>query len=170
LARLGLGLHGARGPRLCRADLSLRVAARERTPEQSLLSGGASWHGWRRRYHGRGGARGGARAPMAERPPAGQVGGGGSSPELLADGKGGKTGTAAAFSNEVGAPVASGGARGSAHRKGWFHGGASEQQGNGDGRPEKRWGPPMRWPAGSRTSMGCWRRWQLGWKKADTAR
>jgi hypothetical protein len=43
-----------------------------------------------------------------ERSPAGQVGGGGSSPELLADGKGGKTGTAAAFSNEVGAPVADG--------------------------------------------------------------
>jgi hypothetical protein len=45
---------------------------------------------------------------MADRPPAGQVGGGSSSPELLADGKGGKTGTAAAFSNEVGAPVAGG--------------------------------------------------------------
>jgi hypothetical protein len=43
-----------------------------------------------------------------ERPPAGQAGGGGSSPELLADGKGGKTGTAAAFSDEVGAPVAGG--------------------------------------------------------------
>jgi hypothetical protein len=36
------------------------------------------------------------------------VGGGGSSPELLADGKGGKTGTAAAFSDEVAAPVAGG--------------------------------------------------------------
>jgi hypothetical protein len=36
------------------------------------------------------------------------VGGGGSSPELLADGKGEKTGTAAAFSNEVWAPVAGG--------------------------------------------------------------
>jgi hypothetical protein len=43
-----------------------------------------------------------------ERPPAGQVGGGGSSPELLADLKGGKTETAASFSDEVGAPVASG--------------------------------------------------------------
>jgi hypothetical protein len=36
------------------------------------------------------------------------VGGGGSSPELLANGKGGKTGTAAAFSDEVGALVAGG--------------------------------------------------------------
>jgi hypothetical protein len=36
------------------------------------------------------------------------VGGGDSSPELLADGKGEKTRTAAAFSNEVGAPVAGG--------------------------------------------------------------
>jgi hypothetical protein len=45
---------------------------------------------------------------MTERPPAGQVGGGGSSSALLADGKGGKTGMAAAFSDEVGAPVAGG--------------------------------------------------------------
>jgi hypothetical protein len=36
----------------------------------------------------------------------GQVGEGGSSPKLLADGKGGKTGMVAAFSDEVGAPVA----------------------------------------------------------------
>jgi hypothetical protein len=43
---------------------------------------------------------------VVEGSPVGQVGEGGSSPELLADGKGGKTGTAAAFSNEVGAPVA----------------------------------------------------------------
>jgi hypothetical protein len=41
-----------------------------------------------------------------EGPPAGQVGEGGSSPELLADGKGRKTGMAAAFSDEVGDPVA----------------------------------------------------------------
>jgi hypothetical protein len=41
-----------------------------------------------------------------ERPPTGQAGGGGSSPNLLADGKGGKTETAAAFSDEVGVPVA----------------------------------------------------------------
>jgi hypothetical protein len=34
------------------------------------------------------------------------VNGSGSSPELLVDGKDGKTGTAAAFSDEVGAPVA----------------------------------------------------------------
>jgi hypothetical protein len=45
---------------------------------------------------------------MAERPPTGQVGGGGSSPELLADRKGGKNGIVAAFSDEVGAPVAGG--------------------------------------------------------------
>jgi hypothetical protein len=43
-----------------------------------------------------------------EGPPVGQVGEGGSSPELLADGKGQKTGMAAAFSDEVGASVASG--------------------------------------------------------------
>jgi hypothetical protein len=46
----------------------------------------------------------------------------------------------------------------------------SEQRGNGDGRPEKRWGPLMRWPVSSRMSMRCWRRWQLGWKTADEAR
>jgi hypothetical protein len=39
--------------------------------------------------------------------PTGQVGEGGRSPELLADGKGRKTETAAAFSDEVGALVAS---------------------------------------------------------------
>jgi hypothetical protein len=55
-----------------------------------------------------GGARLGARASTTKWSPAGQVGGGGSSPKLLADGKGGKTGTAAAFSDEVGAPVAGG--------------------------------------------------------------
>jgi hypothetical protein len=60
-------------------------------------------------------------------------------------------------------------ARGSAHRKGWFHGGASEQRGNSDGRPKKRWGPPMRWPVSSRTSMRCWKRWQLGWKTTNVA-
>jgi hypothetical protein len=57
-----------------------------------------------------------------------------------------------------------------AHQKGWFHGGVSEQRGNGDGRPEKRWGPPMRWPASSKTSMQCWSRWRLGWRTADVAR
>jgi hypothetical protein len=45
--------------------------------------------GRRRRYRGGGGAKEGARAPTAERPPAGHVGGGDSSPEFLADGKGG---------------------------------------------------------------------------------
>jgi hypothetical protein len=38
--------------------------------------------------------------------PARQVGEGGNSPELLADGKGEKTETVTAFSDEVGAPVA----------------------------------------------------------------
>jgi hypothetical protein len=28
----------------------------------------------------------------------------------------------------------------------------------------------MRWPMSSRTSMWCWRRWQLGWKTTDVAR
>jgi hypothetical protein len=55
-------------------------------PRHSCAHGGR----WRR-YHGGGGARLGAGASMAEGSPAGQVGGGGSSPELLADGKGGKT-------------------------------------------------------------------------------
>jgi hypothetical protein len=106
-------LRSARGPRLCRADLGLRGprlrgAARERTPERSPLSGRASWRGRRRRYCGEGGARGGTQASTAKRPPAGQVGGGGNSPELLDDGKGGKTGTATTFSDEAGAPVANG--------------------------------------------------------------
>jgi hypothetical protein len=43
---------------------------------------------------------------MAEGSTTGQAGEGGSSPELLVNGKGGKTGTAVAFSDEVGAPVA----------------------------------------------------------------
>jgi hypothetical protein len=55
------------------------------------------------------GARGGAQASTTERPPAGHVGGGDSSPEFLADGEGGKTRLAAAFSDEVRAPAAGGG-------------------------------------------------------------
>jgi hypothetical protein len=49
--------------------------------------------------------RWGARASTTEGTPAGQVDESGNSPELHADGKGGKTGTAAAFSDELGAPV-----------------------------------------------------------------
>jgi hypothetical protein len=49
----------------------------------------------------------GARASTAKGSPIGQVDASGSSPELLADRKGGKTGTATTFSDEVGAPVAS---------------------------------------------------------------
>jgi hypothetical protein len=64
----------------------------------------------------------------AERPPAGQVGGGGSSPELLADRKGGKTGTAAAFFDKVGALVASG----------VLHQGGKEQEAQAQGYPEKK--------------------------------
>jgi hypothetical protein len=65
---------------------------------------------------------------MAERPPAGHVGGGGSSPELLADGKGGKTGTTAAFSDEVGALVADGVLRR----------GGKEEEAQAQGYPEKK--------------------------------
>jgi hypothetical protein len=77
-------------PMACQACLGLREprlcgAARERSPR----SGRTSWRGRRRCYHGGGGAREGAQAPTVERPPAGHVDGGGSSPELLADGKGG---------------------------------------------------------------------------------
>jgi hypothetical protein len=50
--------------------------------------------------------RWGARASTVEGPPAEQVGEAGSSPELLADGNGRKTGTAAMFSDKVGPPVA----------------------------------------------------------------
>jgi hypothetical protein len=65
---------------------------------------------------------------MAERSPGGQVGGGGSSPELLADGKSGKTGTAAAFSDEVGAPVAGG----------VLHRGGEEEEAQAQMYPEKK--------------------------------
>jgi hypothetical protein len=63
----------------------------------------------RRRYSGGGGANGGARAPTVERLPTGHGGGGDSSPKLLVDGRGRKTGSAAAFSDEARAPVASSG-------------------------------------------------------------
>jgi hypothetical protein len=94
-------------PTTCRAGLDLRGprlhgVAHERTPERSPLSRHASRHGRWRRYCGGGGGKEGARAPTVERPPVGHVGGGDSSPELLVDGKSGKTGTAAAFSDEVG--------------------------------------------------------------------
>jgi hypothetical protein len=55
-----------------------------------------------------------------------------------------------------------------AHRKGWFHGDASEQRGNGDGRPEKRWGPPMRWQLGWRTTDVARRRGRFWWRRSDT--
>jgi hypothetical protein len=78
---------------------------------------GAAWRGHRSpgarrgrrwRYSGGGGASDGTRAPTAERLPAGHGGGGDSSPELLVDGKGKETGSAAAFSDEARAPVAGG--------------------------------------------------------------
>jgi hypothetical protein len=50
--------------------------------------------------------RWGAQASTVEGSPAGQVDASGSSPELLDNGKGKKTETAAAFSDDVGAPVA----------------------------------------------------------------
>jgi hypothetical protein len=92
----GLGIvaptaHWRSWPTACTARPLARRAAREHPPERSLLSGRESRRGRWRRYHGGGGARLGAGASMAEGSPAGQVGGGGSSPELLADGKGGKT-------------------------------------------------------------------------------
>jgi hypothetical protein len=71
----------------------------------------------------------GARASTAEGSPFGQVGGGSSSPELLADGKGGKTGTAAVFFDKVGAPVAGG----------VLHRGGEEEEAQAQVNPEKRW-------------------------------
>jgi hypothetical protein len=56
-----------------------------RPQPRSPLSGRASRR-WR--YNGGGGAKDGARAPTAERLPAGHGGGGDSSPELIVDGKG----------------------------------------------------------------------------------
>jgi hypothetical protein len=79
-----------------------RSAACERTPERSPLSWCTSRCGRWRCYCGGGGAKEGAQAPMVERPPAGHVGGGDSSPELLVDGKCRKTGMVTAFSDEVG--------------------------------------------------------------------
>jgi hypothetical protein len=58
-----------------------------------------------------------------ERPPAGHVGGGDSSPEFLADGEGGKTGSTVAFSDEVRAPTVGGGPA-----SGWRGRGSSAQQ------------------------------------------
>jgi hypothetical protein len=86
-------VHSACGPRLAGPASACAAhddAARERTPERSPLSRRASWCGRRRCYSGRGGANGGARAPTAERLPAGHGGGGDSSPELLVDGEGEK--------------------------------------------------------------------------------
>jgi hypothetical protein len=71
--------HGLRGPH------AGTDAARERAPVQSPLSG---------------------RASTVEGSPAGQVDESSSSPELLVNGKGEKTGMAAAFSDEVGGTVA----------------------------------------------------------------
>jgi hypothetical protein len=58
--------------------------------------------GRRRRYSGGGGANGGGQAPTTVRLPTGHGGGGDSSLELLIDSEGEKTGSAAAFSDEVG--------------------------------------------------------------------
>jgi hypothetical protein len=105
-------VHSARDPWLtgpASAYAARDGAARERTPERSPLSGHASRHGRWWCYSGGGRAKGGARVPTAERLPAGHGGGGDSSPELLVDGEGRKTGSAAAFSDEARAPVADGG-------------------------------------------------------------
>jgi hypothetical protein len=69
----------------------------------------ASRRGRRWRYSGGGGANGGVRAPTVKRLPTGHGGGNDSSPKLLVDGRGRKTGSAATFSDEARAPVASSG-------------------------------------------------------------
>jgi hypothetical protein len=67
--------------------------------------GRASWRGRRRRHSGGGGANGGGRAPTTVRLPARHGEGENSSPELLVDGEGEKTGSAAAFFRRGGAAV-----------------------------------------------------------------
>jgi hypothetical protein len=69
----------------------------------------ALWRGRRRCHSGGGGANGGGRAPTAVRLPAGHGRGENSSPELLVDGEGKKTGSAAAFFRRGGAMVVSDG-------------------------------------------------------------
>jgi hypothetical protein len=59
--------------------------------------GRASRRGRRRCHSGRGGANGGGRAPTTLRLPAGHAGGENSSPELLVDGEGKKSGSTVAF-------------------------------------------------------------------------
>jgi hypothetical protein len=86
-------VHNACGPLLAGSASACAArdgAAREHTPERSPLSGRASQRGQWRRYSGGGGANDGARAPTAERLPAGHGSGGDSSPELLVDGEGEK--------------------------------------------------------------------------------
>jgi hypothetical protein len=46
--------------------------------------------------------------------------------------------------------------------KGVFHDGAVGQQGNGDGRPEERWGAPVRWLASTTATAGRRRGGELG--------
>jgi hypothetical protein len=71
--------------------------------------GRASRHGRRRRHSDGGCANGGGRAPTTVRLPTGHGGGGDSSPELLVDGEGEKTGSAAVFFRRGGATVVGGG-------------------------------------------------------------
>jgi hypothetical protein len=66
-----------------------------------IAPGRVSRHSRWRRHSGGGGANDGSRAPTTVRVPAGHGGGGDSSPELLVDGEGEKTGSAAVFSDEV---------------------------------------------------------------------
>jgi hypothetical protein len=139
----------------CTARPLARGAMRDHTPERSPLFRRTSRRGWRWRYHGGGGARLGAQASTVEGSPTGQVGGGDSSAELLVNGRG-ENRTAAAFSDEVGAPVAGGvlhrggkeeeahaqvyslkkvtrggGARGSAHCGGGHDGGGDQSSSDG---------------------------------------
>jgi hypothetical protein len=60
-----------------------------------------------------------------------EVGGGGSSPELLADGKDGKTRTAAVFSDEVGSPMTGG----------VLHRGGKEEEAQAQVYPKKKAAP-----------------------------
>jgi hypothetical protein len=83
--------------------------AARRTPEWSPLSGHTSRRNRWQCHDDGGGTNGGGRAPTAVRLPAEHGEGENSSPELLVDGEGEKTGLAAAFFRRGGATVAGSG-------------------------------------------------------------
>jgi hypothetical protein len=97
----GAGAARGRSARPTLAGPASACAARDgaarRTPERSPLSERTSWRCRRRRHSGGGGANGGGRGPTAVRLPVGHGEGENSSPELLVDGEGEKTGSVVAF-------------------------------------------------------------------------